>query len=220
MEYDVKVVAYSGDKTSEATYRVCAAPEQVENVYAVFNTEQIVGLWDPVTSHGYVFQWSKDKDFSDIEGSVSLTGTDNVYYELSVSVPTDYYIRVRAWKNYNGSYIYGDFSEPLEIKPMPVEDAALAQEQINAYIDAVDGFVLDDSLADDGVLYIAMPTNIFTHQEVLTIMMDVMAEALRAMVDEETAWEGDIPLYADIVVLDGVTYVALLTSAELAAAVS
>ena len=219
-EYDVKVVAYSGDKTSEATYRVCAAPEQVENVYAVFNTEQIVGLWDPVTSHGYVFQWSKDKDFSDIEGSVSLTGTDNVYYELSVSVPTDYYIRVRAWKNYNGSYIYGDFSEPLEIKPMPVEDAALAQEQINAYIDAVDGFVLDDSLADDGVLYIAMPTNIFTHQEVLTIMMDVMAEALRAMVDEETAWEGDIPLYADIVVLDGVTYVALLTSAELAAAVS
>ena len=219
-EYDVKVVAYSGDKTSEATYRVCAAPEQVENVYAVFNTEQIVGLWDPVTSHGYVFQWSKDKDFSDIEGSVSLTGTDNVYYELSVSVPTDYYIRVRAWKNYNGSYIYGDFSEPLEIKPMPVEDAALAQEQINAYIDAADGFVLDDSLADDGVLYIAMPTNIFTHQEVLTIMMDVMAEALRAMVDEETAWEGDIPLYADIVVLDGVTYVALLTSAELAAAVS
>ena len=219
-EYDVKVVAYSGDKTSEATYRVCAAPEQVENVYAVFNTEQIVGIWDPVTSHGYVFQWSKDKDFSDIEGSVSLTGTDNVYYELSVSVPTDYYIRVRAWKNYNGSYIYGDFSEPLEIKPMPVEDAALAQEQINAYIDAVDGFVLDDSLADDGVLYIAMPTNIFTHQEVLTIMMDVMAEALRAMVDEETAWEGDIPLYADIVVLDGVTYVALLTSAELAAAVS
>ena len=219
-EYDVKVVAYSGDKTSEATYRVCAAPEQVENVYAVFNTEQIVGLWDPVTSHGYVFQWSKDKDFSDIEGSVSLTGTDNVYYELSVSVPTDYYIRVRAWKNYNGSYIYGDFSEPLEIKPMPVEDAALAQAQINAYIDAVDGFVLDDSLADDGVLYIAMPTNIFTHQEVLTIMMDVMAEALRAMVDEETAWEGDIPLYADIVVLDGVTYVALLTSAELAAAVS
>ena len=219
-EYDVKVVAYSGDKTSEATYRVCAAPEQVENVYAVFNTEQIVGIWDPVTSHGYVFQWSKDKDFSDIEGSVSLTGTDNVYYELSVSVPTDYYIRVRAWKNYNGSYIYGDFSEPLEIKPMPVEDAALAQEQINAYIDAVDGFVLDDSFADDGVLYIAMPTNIFTHQEVLTIMMDVMAEALRAMVDEETAWEGDIPLYADIVVLDGVTYVALLTSAELAAAVS
>ena len=219
-EYDVKVVAYSGDKTSEATYRVCAAPEQVENVYAVFNTEQIVGLWDPVTSHGYVFQWSKDKDFSDIEGSVSLTGTDNVYYELSVSVPTDYYIRVRAWKNYNGSYIYGDFSEPLEIKPMPVEDAALAQEQINAYIDAVDGFVLDESLADDGVLYIAMPTNNFTHQEVLTIMMDVMAEALRAMVDEETAWEGDIPLYADIVVLDGVTYVALLTSAELAAAVS
>ena len=219
-EYDVKVVAYSGDKTSEATYRACAAPEQVENVYAVFNTEQIVGLWDPVTSHGYVFQWSKDKDFSDIEGSVSLTGTDNVYYELSVSVPTDYYIRVRAWKNYNGSYIYGDFSEPLEIKPMPVEDAALAQAQINAYIDAVDGFVLDDSLADDGVLYIAMPTNIFTHQEVLTIMMDVMAEALRAMVDEETAWEGDIPLYADIVVLDGVTYVALLTSAELAAAVS
>ena len=219
-EYDVKVVAYSGDKTSEATYRVCAAPEQVENVYAVFNTEQIVGIWDPVTSHGYVFQWSKDKDFSDIEGSVSLTGTDNVYYELSVSVPTDYYIRVRAWKNYNGSYIYGDFSEPLEIKPMPVEDAALAQEQINAYIDAVDGFVLDDSLADDGVLYIAMPTNIFTHQEVLTIMMDVMVEALRAMVDEETAWEGDIPLYADIVVLDGVTYIALLTSAELAAAVS
>ena len=219
-EYDVKVVAYSGDKTSEATYRVCAAPEQVENVYAVFNTEQIVGLWDPVTSHGYVFQWSKDKDFSDIEGSVSLTGTDNVYYELSVSVPTDYYIRVRAWKNYNGSYIYGDFSEPLEIKPMPVEDAALAQAQINAYIDAVDGFVLDESLADDGVLYIAMPTNNFTHQEVLTIMMDVMAEALRAMVDEETAWEGDIPLYADIVVLDGVTYVALLTSAELAAAVS
>lgn len=103
---------------------------------------------------------------------------------------------------------------------MPVEDAALAQAQINAYIDAVDGFVLDESLADDGVLYIAMPTNNFTHQEVLTIMMDVMAEALRAMVDEETAWEGDIPLYADIVVLDGVTYVALLTSAELAAAVS
>lgn len=51
-------------------------------------------------------------------------------------------------------------------------------------------------------------------------MMDVMVEALRVMVDEETAWEGDIPLYADIVVLDGVTYVALLTSAELAAAVS
>ncbi len=114
-EYDIKVVAKNGTDSSEATFRICAATPPVENFTATASGNTLKMQWDYAVCHGYYIQWSTDKDFkSDVHGEW-INGTFSTSLEMKTEKDaSEYYVRIRSWKNYQGSKIFGDFSEPFK----------------------------------------------------------------------------------------------------------
>ena len=115
-EYDIKVVAKSGENSSEATYRICAATAPVENFKAsATGANTIKATWDYAVCHGYYIQWSTDPTFTDksqINGAW-INNTFTTSFEISTDKPaSEYYVRIRSWKYYQGSKIFSDFCEP------------------------------------------------------------------------------------------------------------
>ena len=115
-EYDIKVVAKSGENSSEATYRICAATAPVENFKAsATGANTIKATWDYAVCHGYYIQWSTDptfKDKSQINGAW-INNTFTTSFEIGTDKPaSEYYVRIRSWKYYQGSKIFSDFCEP------------------------------------------------------------------------------------------------------------
>ena len=113
-EYDVKVVAYGAGKTSESTYRVCAAPAPVNHVSAKSDGKTITATWDVQACHGYYIQWASDADFTQNVNSAFITGSGATSYTIDSSGTETYYIRVRAWKWYQDQRLYGDFSQAVK----------------------------------------------------------------------------------------------------------
>ena len=115
-EYDIKVVAKSGENSSEATYRICAATAPVENFKAsATGANTIKATWDYAVCHGYYIQWSTDPTFTDksqINGAW-INNTFTTSFEINTDKPaSEYYVRIRSWKYYQGSKIFSDFCEP------------------------------------------------------------------------------------------------------------
>ena len=115
-EYDIKVVAKNGENSSEATYRICAATAPVENFKAsATGANAIKATWDYAVCHGYYIQWSTDPTFTDksqINGAW-INNTFTTSFEISTDKPaSEYYVRIRSWKYYQGSKIFSDFCEP------------------------------------------------------------------------------------------------------------
>ena len=113
-EYDIKVVAKNGEDSSEATYRICAATAPVENFKAsVTGANTVKATWDYAVCHGYYIQWSTDKNFkSDVHGEW-VNGTFTTSFEAKTDKPaSEYYVRIRSWKYYQGGKIFSDFCEP------------------------------------------------------------------------------------------------------------
>ena len=115
-EYDIKVVAKNGENSSEATYRICAATAPVENFKAsATEANTIKATWDYAVCHGYYIQWSTDPTFTDksqINGAW-INNTFTTSFEISTDKPaSEYYVRIRSWKYYQGSKIFSDFCEP------------------------------------------------------------------------------------------------------------
>ncbi|MGN0531076.1 MAG: leucine-rich repeat protein [Eubacterium sp.] len=114
-EYTYMVTAVFGGAESEPSdaLHTCAACETMEapSVNAVKDTVINVD-WQIVGSHGYVVMWSKDSSFSTDTSYKYITGhsVDN----CTITVPSDadqYYVRVRAWRNWYGGKVYGSWSE-------------------------------------------------------------------------------------------------------------
>ncbi len=115
-EYDIKVVAKNGEDSSEATYRICAATAPVENFKAsATGANTIKATWDYAVCHGYYIQWSTDKNFkSDVHGEW-VNGTFTTSFEAKTDKPaSEYYVRIRSWKYYQGGKIFSDFCEPIK----------------------------------------------------------------------------------------------------------
>ena len=115
-EYDIKVVAKNGEDSSEATYRICAATAPVENFKAsVTGANTVKATWDYAVCHGYYIQWSTDPTFTDksqINGAW-INGTFTTSFEAKTDKPaSEYYVRIRSWKYYQGGKIFSDFCEP------------------------------------------------------------------------------------------------------------
>ncbi|MFR3422107.1 MAG: GH25 family lysozyme [Eubacterium sp.] len=115
-EYDIKVVAKNGENSSEATYRICAATAPVENFKAsATGANTIKATWDYAVSHGYYIQWSTDPTFTDKSqtNGAWINSTFTTSFEISTDKPaSEYYVRIRSWKYYQGSKIFSDFCEP------------------------------------------------------------------------------------------------------------
>ena len=118
-EYDVKVKAYNQDDelvAESGIYRICAGNAPVENIKLAWNSSSSVNIsWDAVSGHGYIVQWSKNKDFSTSAGSAYVNGSGNTSYTLNIANAKDYYVRVRAYKNFNDSIVVGDFSQAVKL---------------------------------------------------------------------------------------------------------
>lgn len=110
--YTVKVVAYNADGETATTTTICAAPATMttDDFTAKASGNKLNISWDKQTCTGYVVQWSTDSSFKNITGTKYIDKPWNTSYTVSVSNPQNYYVRVRAYKTYNGMTAYGDFS--------------------------------------------------------------------------------------------------------------
>ena len=129
--YEVKVVAYceNGKLAESEGYTFGAACPTVQNLKAsVTGTNTIEAKWDVTTSHGYRLEWSTTSDFSKDVNGTYISGTNSTSYTIKTEKPADqYYVRVRAYKLFNDSTIYGAFSEPVSLagQLLPVTGVAL-----------------------------------------------------------------------------------------------
>src|SRR5699024_3526480 len=64
--------------------------------------------------HGYYIQWSTDPAFAKNVNGSFITGSGSTKYTINVDNAQDYYVRVRAWKWYEGYRLYSDFSAPVK----------------------------------------------------------------------------------------------------------
>lgn len=121
-EYDIKVVASNnGNPVASGTYRICAATPPVENLAVGHSDANTVSVsWDYAVCHGYYVQWSTTPDFSsDVHGQY-INGTYSTSFKFNADADKEYFVRVRSWKNYQGSYVYSDFSDALSSTlPLP-----------------------------------------------------------------------------------------------------
>ena len=115
-EYDVRVEAYAGDKllAQNTAYRICAAPAPTDSLKASATGNAITATWVEQASHGYYIQWSTDETFTNNVSGTFINGSASTSYTINVANAQDYYVRVRAWKWYQGSRLYSDFCEPVK----------------------------------------------------------------------------------------------------------
>lgn len=118
--YTVMVVAYNDKGKAASKTTICAAPAPIEKVNAKSYDSIIKASWDKQTCTGYVVQWSMDKTFTRIAGTKYIDKPWNTTYKNPANYPQNYYVRVRAYKTYNGMTAYGDFSKPFKAVPMQV----------------------------------------------------------------------------------------------------
>ena len=114
-EYNVMVVAYNDYGSASSKTHVCAAPSPVLNFSAEMNGSTINAKWDVQASHGYYIQWSTDQDFQQDVNGAFITGSGATSYAIGADSNETYYVRVRAWKWYQGARLYGDFTQPVMV---------------------------------------------------------------------------------------------------------
>lgn len=138
--YTVMVVAYNENGSTSSKTTVCAAPSTVDNVSAKASGSTIYASWSSVSGSGYVVEWSADKDFNTVTGSKNINGSGTTSCSVNISNPQNYYVRVRAWKNFSGSKIYGNFSDSVEAVLVPGTPGGYS---VIAYADGGKSLTLD-----------------------------------------------------------------------------
>lgn len=114
-EYNVMVVAANEYGSASSKTAICAAPARIESFYAdAKSSDRIEAGWSTAACHGYLIQWSRDESFSRVDGSAVINGTNTTRCTINVSGAADYYVRVRAWRNYNGDKVYSEFTAPVK----------------------------------------------------------------------------------------------------------
>ena len=116
-EYYFKVAAVIDGKVGELsdelhTAAACATVETVSAESA--GTNSILLKWEPIASHGYYIEWSTDPTFSTGVQGLNVVGSNASSQTINVSGNAkDYYVRIRAWRNWDLQPIYGNFSDPI-----------------------------------------------------------------------------------------------------------
>ena len=117
-EYYFRVAAVNGDVegTPSDALHTCAACETMDAPSVIASNDKTIQVdWNLVGSHGYVVMWSKDASFKTGVSSKYITGHSKSNYTISVpSGAGQYYVRVRAWRNWETGYVYGSWSEGVK----------------------------------------------------------------------------------------------------------
>ena len=118
-EYYYKVAAVKNGvegPLSEQLHTCAACPTMNKPSLYLYSNEMILIEWDVCNSHGYVVQWSTSSDFSRNVQSKYVTGHDESDYLIeNLSKNTRYYIRTRAWRNFEGGMVYGEWTSPIAV---------------------------------------------------------------------------------------------------------
>ena len=113
-EYNYRVVAVKDGvegMPSDALH-TCAACETMKAPTVQKNGSQIKVNWELVGSHGYVVMWSTDPTFKTGVSHKYITGHSvNNYTITGINSNQTYYVRVRAWRNWDTGYVYGAWSD-------------------------------------------------------------------------------------------------------------
>lgn len=118
--YDVVVEAYNESAVSESELvSVCAAPQDMGAITVTATGDTLTASWQQTPYHGYLVQWSRDSEFATVEGSAYVNGGSTLSYSASVKNADEYYVRVRAFKNFEGERVFGAFCAPQHalVKP-------------------------------------------------------------------------------------------------------
>ena len=117
-EYYFRVAAVNGsvEGTPSDALHTCAACETMDAPSVIASNDKTIQVdWNLVGSHGYVVMWSKDASFKTGVSSKYITGHSKSNYTISVpSGAGQYYVRVRAWRNWETGYVYGSWSEGVK----------------------------------------------------------------------------------------------------------
>ncbi len=117
-EYYFRVAAVNGsvEGTPSDALHTCAACETMDAPSVIASNDKTIQVdWNLVGSHGYVVMWSKDASFKTGVSSKYITGHSKSNYTISVpSGANQYYVRVRAWRNWETGYVYGSWSEGVK----------------------------------------------------------------------------------------------------------
>ena len=110
--YRVAAVKNGVEATPSLSLHTCAACETMKAPSAVLSGSTIQVSWELVGSHGYVVMWSTDPDFKENVSNKYITGHSVDSYTITgVSSNQTYYVRVRAWRNWDTGYVYGAWSD-------------------------------------------------------------------------------------------------------------
>ena len=119
-EYYYRVSAFNIEESNEGpvseALHTCAACETMDAPSVIAANDKTIQVdWNLVGSHGYVVMWSKDASFKTGVSSKYITGHSKSNYTISVpSGAGQYYVRVRAWRNWETGYVYGSWSEGVK----------------------------------------------------------------------------------------------------------
>ena len=119
-EYYYRVSAFNIEESNEGpvseALHTCAACETMDAPSVIASNDKTIQVdWNLVGSHGYVVMWSKDSSFKTGTSYKYITGHSKNSYTISVpSGANQYYVRVRAWRNWDTGYVYGAWSEGVK----------------------------------------------------------------------------------------------------------
>ena len=210
-EYNIMVVASNEIGRVCAKTAITAAPAPVEYAAATIDGSEVTAIWAVTPGHGYIIQWSTDQSFKTIEGSESISGSDNNFCTFTVNGdPADYYIRVRATRTARGEMIGGEYSPVHRLTALTESDMRLAAAELNEYFDASSDMNLGEELAGGGVEIFGLYGGMFTDRELL-------CSTILFVADGTALSNGESRFYAELRAdEDGTLYLALLTDPDTA----
>ena len=114
--YRVAAVRDGIEGVPSDTLHTCAACETMKAPSVNATDDKTIRVdWELVGSHGYVVMWSKDSSFKTGTSYKYITGHGVSSYTIGVSSGANqYYVRVRAWRNWDTGYVYGAWSEGVK----------------------------------------------------------------------------------------------------------
>ena len=118
-EYKIRVEAYAGSLSSSAEYAVCTAPREVEGFSARITENGAAQLsWNAVSCSGYIVEWATDSDFTQNTGSAKLDASATSY-TMDFEGADEYFVRIRAYKDYSAGTVYGNDSAYVDLSVLP-----------------------------------------------------------------------------------------------------
>lgn len=99
-------------------YKTCSMPKKVvmNSACPTSDNKYVVAKWSKVPSSGYEVKYSTDPTFKTNTKVVTLKDSSSISYKFKASSKKTYYVKVRAFRKYDGKTVYGKWSDKISNK--------------------------------------------------------------------------------------------------------